>query len=226
MRYAALWARGWSVVVALGVGLALVTWGAGTVVGVLLTGTVCGAVLVALSGPSATVRNPHGVFRWMWVVTRALLVGAAVLALCAYASVVPYLVVPLVLLAAVTSPWVLDRLRTLGRGEPEPAPTPVDDLPAVSRLATSYVECDPASARALTDEELCRQWRRSYVLLRYAVTDEEALQVVAMRQAYLDELEARRPDALQAWLASGARAAGGPDRYLRVDPLPGQSDAA
>jgi hypothetical protein len=226
MGYAALWARSWTVVVALGVGLALVTWGAGTVIGVLLTGTACGGVLFALSGSSATVRNPAGVFRWMRVVTRALLVGAAVLALCAYASVVPYLVVPLALLAVATSPWVLDRLRTLGRGEPAPARTPPDDLPPVSRLTTPYVECDPASARTMTDQELCRQWRRSYVLLRYAVTDEEALQVVALRQAYLDELEARRPDAVRAWLASGARAAGGPDRYLRVDPLPGQSDAA
>jgi hypothetical protein len=50
--------------------------------------------------------------------------------------------------------------------------------------------------------------------------------VVALRQVYLDEMDRRSPTAFQAWLASGARAAGGPDRYLAVERRDGHSDAA
>jgi hypothetical protein len=38
--------------------------------------------------------------------------------------------------------------------------------------------------------------------------------VVAQRQVYLDEMERRSPSGLRAWLESGARAAGGPERFL------------
>jgi hypothetical protein len=35
---------------------------------------------------------------------------------------------------------------------------------------------------------------------------------------YLDELERRNPDGLMAWLASGARAAADPSRYVLENP--------
>jgi hypothetical protein len=83
-----------------------------------------------------------------------------------------------------------------------------------------------AAARALTTSELCREWRRSFVRLQSARTFRDRCYVVALRQVYLDEMDRRSPTAFQAWLASGARAAGGPDRYLAVERQDGHSDAA
>jgi ABC-type transport system involved in cytochrome bd biosynthesis fused ATPase/permease subunit len=68
--------------------------------------------------------------------------------------------------------------------------------------------------RALSDLELCRAWRRSFVELDAAASPATRLAVVQLRQAYLDELGRRRPDALQAWFDSGGRAASGPDKFF------------
>lgn len=66
----------------------------------------------------------------------------------------------------------------------------------------------------LDDVALCRAWRRSYVLLSQAHTNGARAEYVALRQQYLDEMERRNAAALQSWLRSGPRAAGGPERYL------------
>lgn len=66
----------------------------------------------------------------------------------------------------------------------------------------------------LTDAELCRAWRHSFTLLRGAGTAGERSRLAALRQDYLDELERRNPEALQAWFASGARAASGLERFV------------
>ena len=44
------------------------------------------------------------------------------------------------------------------------------------------------------------------------------MRVVGIRAIYLDEIERRRPDAFQAWLAAGARASQDPRRYLGRGP--------
>lgn len=68
--------------------------------------------------------------------------------------------------------------------------------------------------RLLDDRELCRAWRRSYLVLDASVSAATRLAVVQLRQAYLDELGRRRPDALQAWFNAGGRAASGPDKFF------------
>jgi hypothetical protein len=72
----------------------------------------------------------------------------------------------------------------------------------------------------MTDTELCRAWRRSFVTLTSARSLGRRAGVVSLRQVILDEMEVRHPAGLRAWLDSGARAAGGPDRFL------GRSDEA
>jgi hypothetical protein len=69
--------------------------------------------------------------------------------------------------------------------------------------------------RALPDAELCHTWRRSFVALQQTRSAEELERVAVLRRALLDEMELRDPAALASWLASGARAAGGPERFLR-----------
>ena len=68
--------------------------------------------------------------------------------------------------------------------------------------------------RQMTDAELCHAWRRSFVALQRARGLHLRALLVQTRQLLLDEVGARHPAGLQAWLGSGARAAGGPDRFI------------
>ena len=69
-------------------------------------------------------------------------------------------------------------------------------------------------ARVMTNAELCHAWRWSFVALSAARGVLQRAEVVGTRQVLLDEVEARHPDGLRAWLQSGAQASGGPDRFL------------
>ena len=71
--------------------------------------------------------------------------------------------------------------------------------------------------RKMTDAELCHAWRRSFVSLERARGVHVRAMLVQTRQLLLDEVEARHPEGLRAWLSSGARAAGGPDRFIGPD---------
>lgn len=67
----------------------------------------------------------------------------------------------------------------------------------------------------LTDSDLCMAWRSSYVALDRAAGPAAKLRAVEIRELLLEELGRRDAPGLEAWFRSGARAAGGPDRYLR-----------
>ena len=85
---------------------------------------------------------------------------------------------------------------------PDKPPSPVrrpDDAPSMPALPT------PA---------LCWEWRRSYLAVTRASKPDELTRIVAIRAAYLDELERRDPTGFRRWLDSGARAASDPGRYL------------
>ena len=74
---------------------------------------------------------------------------------------------------------------------------------------------DGEGVPALDDPALCQAWRRSYLLLEESPAAGTRLEVVRLRQLYLDELVCRHPAEVQHWLASGARAAGNPLPFLR-----------
>jgi hypothetical protein len=73
---------------------------------------------------------------------------------------------------------------------------------------------DANGVPTLDDHALCQAWRRSYVRLEASRVAEARLEVVRLRQAYLDELVRRHPAQVRHWLASGARAAGNPMPFL------------
>jgi hypothetical protein len=120
------------------------------------------------------------------------------------------------LLLALSTPAVNGLLRrALLLGKPVPGaafPTvpQAPPLPALPLLVALLAEpaCQMSQAR------LCRAWRQSFVALQGARTVAERARLVELRQSYLDEIEVRDAGALRAWLADGARAASGPDRYL------------
>jgi hypothetical protein len=97
----------------------------------------------------------------------------------------------------------------------DPAPFPASEEPEGPGPGTST-----ELLRAMTATELCRAWRASFVELEHARDPRLRTALVQTRQLLLDEIEARHPAGLQAWLASGARAAGGPDRF--IDPTGGR----
>lgn len=68
--------------------------------------------------------------------------------------------------------------------------------------------------QAMDDATLCFAWRTSYVALQKPWSLPLRLRIVQRRQEFLDEFERRNSGGLSAWLASGARAAGDPSRYI------------
>jgi hypothetical protein len=99
----------------------------------------------------------------------------------------------------------------------------------VSPVVVYPADVDPVDVLSvtdgLTDADLCRAWRSSYVALDRAADPNEKLRAVEIREVILDELGRRDASGLEAWFRSGARAAGWPDRYLRGVP-PRQSREA
>ena len=66
----------------------------------------------------------------------------------------------------------------------------------------------------LSDEDLCLAWESSSRALRRCTTPTARLEVVRVRQACLDELERRQPEAVRAWVLAGADPDSSPARYL------------
>jgi len=77
-----------------------------------------------------------------------------------------------------------------------------------------------AELRSLSDRDLCQAWRASFSALQEASSPSQRLGIVEARQGFLDEFERRNPEGLMAWLASGARAAANPSRFVVGSPNP------
>ena len=106
--------------------------------------------------------------------------------------------------------------KTPFRERPRAATAPTGKTPSATDGAadpTSLVVTH-AQVRQMSDAELCRAWRRSFVALQQARGLQLRALVVQTRQLLLDEVDARHPAGLQAWLGSGASPAGGPDRFI------------
>ena len=133
----------------------------------------------------------------------------------------------LVLLTAmVTSPWTLGFARNrLGPRHDDRARAGAvreisSDSDPVPRFAL------PQEFQVLSDLELCRVWRASFCALQDARTALARERIFTLRHAYLAELERRDPNAIRAWLAAGARAAGGPEKFLTHPPDGGHQYAS
>lgn len=191
-----------------------------------LAAGVMGAVLVlpfvierdAWVRPTLKAVPWSGLGTW-WVMGLAHIAGVAGLAAGALCA-----------LAAPAAPAVYAAVATrLGlRGSDRPAGTIAEDA-----LSPHHVTGMPAQAGppaddpplvvpdTMTDTDLCQAWRSSFVALERAESVESRARAVRLRALYLDVLERRAGAAVHAWLASGARAASDPGRYLlRFPPTP------
>jgi hypothetical protein len=204
------------------VGLGFLEWGPAVTIGLaaalfvpvwLLVTKVRRRQVPPVGSPASRLSQPQAS---IWTI-------GGLVAFWAAATVSPPAAMLLLVLATLTSPWLLRRVRTavlkdLGPGTAGPAvaPLPVDESPE----PTASLE-----VAQLDDRDLCWVWRRSFWDLDSRHTPEETLRLVAFRQECLDELERRDATAFREWLLHGARASGGPERYWHGTPHRG-SDAA
>lgn len=155
------------------------------------------------------------------VATHAGAAGLGVAGLGAYWTYLGLLTWPALLLVLVTSPWavrfilgqrVLQPKTPRAHASPAAGPDRGDLAGAPGGPSSSFV-CSP-SARLLSNGELGVAWSASFVSLQAAISTSAIANIVALRQAYLDEIERRNPPGFRAWLDSGPRVASNPARYL------------
>src|SRR3954451_5521418 len=210
--YSRAWNALWLVVAALGLGLAMLEL---SVVGVLLTlGLLLGLVrLTRQLLPEVTPGWP------------ALSVAVGILTASSICWVRPPLGLLVVLSAGLSSPAVVGRaIRSARRPTKAAAGRPAPDM-TIEKQRPEPVDANSLTLpeamgplKGLDDLQLCRLWRESFWVLHRPAPPGTVLCHVALREACLDELERRDAAALHAWLDSGARASGGPEKYLAHTP--------
>jgi hypothetical protein len=185
-----------------------------------------GTAVICLGLLTATVTAVVGAAYDRWAADAWLLaglLGAAAAALSSSGSAG----FGLLLLAAATSPPVVTRAGVLRRdtiGRTEVGPVDVTSVLTAELLA--------GPGHALGDRALCLAWSDSFVAVKLSHTSDERLELVNLREAYLDELESRNAFGFHTWLRSGAHPVGNPARYLalhepyrsRPSPLEDRSD--
>lgn len=107
-----------------------------------------------------------------------------------------------------------------GPGPSDPSPS----IPGLRNLFDATVDAALApqtfSPTTLDDDQLCLAWRSSFVHLQAARSAGEFVRLVERRRELLDELSRRHHAGVSRWLASGARAASNPRRFLDPASLP------
>jgi hypothetical protein len=224
MRYARAWRAGLGLLTAAGVGLCMLELSAAmTLVAVALmsacTTTVLLVAQVPRDGTKASAGLDHSLVLGIWL-------GSGVVAAATFIATSPPVALLLALLLSVTAPPVLRRCAH--RGHPGPLHSGAQVGASQELPAPGVPRCDEVTRllAGLSDGELCRLWRSTFWELAKQHSADECLTLVTLRQACLDELDRRDPSGLRAWLASGARASGGPERFLKPPHDPGSAHAA
>lgn len=210
MRYRSVWLYGWSAVAVVCIGLAPMVWPISTVVMLFVVGAVAAGTVTFGYLTRDNVEAPGRGDLVAATARNACLGGAAVTAVSVAARMNGPVLLAVLVLVAVSSPYVVERL--IGKVSASSSRRHADGGSSGAE-AVGVIPLPPAG-EVHDDKELCRLWRISFTILqtaRHPITRER---VVALRQGYLDELERRDPTAVTAWLASGPSAAGGPEQFL------------
>ncbi|MFI5086572.1 MAG: hypothetical protein ACHP7K_11660 [Actinomycetales bacterium] len=209
-RYRRMWLSVWGTVTGLGVVLALMEAPIGRTLLLFVIAAVLAVLTTYIADPreGRAAREPRGRLAW----TRGARTGCAAVAIAGLGAAIHPLLLVLLALAVATSPKAVYFYRRHAQpGTPAQAP-------GHGNLRTTAVPADAAtfapSIHGLKDADLCHAWCASYALLQQARSPALRGYIVALRQAYLDECDARNPAGLAAWLDSGARAAGNPETFL------------
>jgi hypothetical protein len=221
--WTAAWAYACAVLVGVGDGLAVLEWSPLVAVLTIVLFSGCVAAVAALVRPAPDRPGPA---RRAWaedLVSGSLLAGGGAVTLLALATASPSCALLLTLTAALTAPPVVRRVR---RRMAAPAPAPRHARPGPPRDTGPRSLTTAAAVRRLPDPELCMLWRQTFWQLTSRRTPDALLATVLLRQACLDELARRNPAAVHAWLESGGRASGGPEKFWVTGHSHGDADAA
>lgn len=142
---------------------------------------------------------------WRSVLRVSMCVTGLILTVSVTAALSPALGLLVVVTLAATTPPVCRRLRRFRSAGP-PEPPGSLELPALLK----------PPAGLLSDAELCQAWRRSSDELRRTRDAGRRLALVTTRQLLLDEVWTRHRHELEAWVACGARAHDGTQRFFDV----------
>lgn len=231
--YRTLWIGAAGLAGAAGVWASVRAWSVGSVLFLflfLIVGVACILLLTTKEGEPLQWRRAARA----GLVTSAVTVSAG--------GLVAWLGIPalfVVAMLAVLSPPVLVTVRQhyrSGRDTPPPEDRDRPALPFGDHAFSSATPRVPAgSARprvpagsasvlesawmnrptaTMDNATLCLAWRTSFVALQQPLPPSTKLRVVERRQEFLDEFERRNARGFAAWLASGARAAGDPSRFI------------
>jgi hypothetical protein len=227
-----LWRAAACLCLAAGLGTAFFRWG----VAVSLIATIA---LSMLSWVVLTVISKEDPRTWSVAqMSMAVVWGSSALAIISGLSALHELAGILLVTLVLTSPGLWPRLRrgwarARLRGAPPqgtlpprsrqpdspPPAIPHQRGPSDARAGDAQPECrvDPA---ILDDDALCLAWRTSFVRLQSAGSAREFGRLVELRREILDELTRRHDAGVARWLASGARAASNPRRFLDPASIP------
>lgn len=206
---------------------------------VLIVGCVCADLLlpaaaliwtallsaVLLPGVAAVIYTAYAPERARTLLSKPVLAEAGavaaliMIALLGFIDILGSAALQILVLFVFTSPAAVARLTGRpARSRVNPAagrdnePVPPGAIPAPHPRSISLPA--PDSYAAVSDAELCWQWRASFTALQRADTASELTRLSQTRCQLLDELARRDPEGFDRWLNSGARAASSPARYL------------
>jgi len=214
--YRAVWTTVCAVLALIGLGVTLVL-SPGALMFLFVAFAVGGAMMTS-AFVSDYVQRPLRERRRL-TASGGLVGGTTVSAFVGFAVILGAGVFVLCLLVLISSPYAVAAYGRWLRSAPTPSSAQLDTLArGLAYASPDYVPIQPLpELRLLTDEQLCRRWRSSYVALQGPVSAARMMRTVEERQRCLDELERRNATGLAAWFASGARAAGNPLPYITED---------
>lgn len=234
------WMSWWTIIYMPAFGLAFIKWGILTTLGVSAAiAFLSTPVVVALTDgdgregePPGTPREPSPA-RIIRIIRVGLCTAESFLALMLLAQLSGALWLVFAALMVATAPpsvalWRKERARLSQGRERTRAPddeaaTPGAPVSEASGPQAPVSEvpggrAEPALGGGefhdFTDVQLCCLWRHSFWDLNHAPFTDERERIVLERQKILEELTRRNASAIEAWLASGARASSSPERFF------------
>ncbi|MHA7276349.1 hypothetical protein ACX80O_07455 [Arthrobacter sp. Hz1] len=212
--YRKAWTAIWGSVLTIGVVIGLLIL---PLAGLIWAGIV--AVAAALVGVASLRSRQPGEKQNLLrpVAIRTGLITAVMVGAAGLMAFLGSMVLVLALFAAATYPQLIcfyhRRLGTVHRPLVSRATTA---LPPDQITAPLGPELDRYSqpVHQLSDADLCRTWRCTYLVVIRASTAHELNRFGVLRGDCLDELQRRDPAAFAAWIKSGARASSDPEKFF------------
>ena len=208
-KYRRAWFVWWGLFASMGTVVALVLWPGPAMVMAWILGATVGAFFKIGVSSAAEEVTPFTALDFRCLVRTAgfgaLLVGGAA----GWSEVSAGGTAALVILAMLTCPpLVRQAVRLVGH-----QPDPVSHLDAVTDLAGSLED----ACRDFSTVELCEAWQQTFVA-GGTVSPPQAMRLLVVRQAFLDELARRNPAGLEAWMASLTPVHAAPTAFFAAGP--------